>query len=202
MHIKSPLLSTLLVVTAAPIHAGIVTLGQDELVETSGAALVQVVNAYPDDIVDSGWLETSDGGVGETESSVGAVVGGGSSGLNGVSLQGSYSAYAKYVGVDSLPQLGVGTDASSTPDTNFKLYAEAHALQSYTYTGSESMEFAIRFDLDGLIRGDYLDYLSAYILVGNEAYDPDDPFGELGPYTAMALPICLPRVMRVRPTFR
>ena len=185
MRIKIPLLGSLLLLTALPTEAAILSVGQDELVETEGGVRVRTLIAFPNDIVDSGWFIDNDGGAGETQSSVGGIVGDGPGGQTGSGYDGSYSAYAKIVGADSLPQLGVYAKTVSLPDTSFDAYAEAHALQSYTYSGTESMQFTMRFNLDGIVGGDYLDYLSASILVGSQDYNPDDPFGELGPATVI-----------------
>ena len=185
MRILFSIATATLLLGVASANATPVTVGQDELVETEGAVRLRTIISLPDVIDDTGFIGTSDGGVGETESSLNGLVGDGPGGTTGSGENATYSAYAKLVGADSLPQLGVGVDASSGPGTNFEAYAVAHALQSYTYTGTESMEFVLRFNLDGLIGGDYLDYLTASILIGNENYDPDDPFGELGPATVI-----------------
>ncbi|MEE4278784.1 MAG: hypothetical protein V2I82_10005 [Halieaceae bacterium] len=174
-----------LIAFSIPAQCGPLTIGVDELTETLGWVRVREVISWPDVIDDSGPIGTEDGGAGVRESSVGAIVGDGPNGQTGSGYDGNYSAYARIEGPDSLPKLGVFAKTNSPASTAFDAYAEARALQSFVYNGIGAEDYSLRFDLDGIVSGDYLDYLSASILIGTADYNPQDPFGELGPATVI-----------------
>lgn len=160
--------------------AGVLTVGQSELAEVEGSVRLRTVITWPNEIDDTGPIGTSDGGVGQNEASINAIVGDGVDGQTGSGYDGSYSAFARIVGDDSLPELGVFAKTTSpNEDMAFSSGAYARVLQSYVFTGTQSEEFSLSYTLDGKICCDHLDYLSASVLLGKSNYNPEDPFGEL-----------------------
>ncbi|WP_200249819.1 PEP-CTERM sorting domain-containing protein [Lamprobacter modestohalophilus] len=160
--------------------AGVLTVGQSELAEVEGSVRLRTVIAWPNEIDDTGPIGTSNGGEGQNEASINAIVGDGVDGQTGSGYDGSYSAFARIVGDDSLPELGVFAKTTSPDeDMAFSSGAYARVLQSYVFTGTQAEQFSLSYTLDGKICCDHLDYLSASVLLGKSNYNPEDPFGEL-----------------------
>lgn len=164
---------------SSAVSAGPLTVGQSEGAETLGCGRVREVIVWPNDIEDSGSICTETGGAGQSEATLNAIVGDGPDGQTGSGFDSNFAAFAKIVGGISLPELGVFAKTSSPTDTAFSSTAEARVLQSFTFTGDVSTSYTLSYTLDGLLCCDYLDFLSGYIGIGNEDYDPEDPFGEL-----------------------
>lgn len=155
---------------------------------------IQSLSSNNNQNLDQNQIFSHDGGVGATNANISETNSGGQQPGQPVFQDSSFSAKAIYTGPLSLPELGVAVDApynrelgaTERLDESHQATAAAHALQSYEYTGSQATSFGLMLMLDGIISGDSGDFVVADILIGNSDYNPEDPFGELGPVSAIA----------------
>ncbi|MGS2719307.1 hypothetical protein [Paraglaciecola aestuariivivens] len=105
----------------------------------------------------------------------------------------AYEAYANISNSDALPELGAlaWSNFEFVPEPGdspiglegnhyYNTWVTTSAIQKYTFTGAESEEYTLDFNLHFNMLGGYRDTISTYITIGNSDYDPHFG-GELGP---------------------